>query len=168
MLTEKWRLLSYSFDWQPYCIFRGNGRWMAIQERSSFSYLSRLRRWTLALACTPLTKSEEKERLLAVYITQRSCGAREKIGTSLQTKNSLLPTGNLPGRTRLNSARRVSLRISTQNRKCRVHYKWLFILWPYVVANWQITCALLLTVVLTGFLWPLVIWRFFCGHATFG
>ena len=122
----------------------------------------------LALACTPLTKSEEKERLLAVYITQRSCGAREKIGTSLQTKNSLLPTGNLPGRTRLNSARRVSLRISTQNCKCRVHYKWLFILWPYVVANWQITCALLLTVVLKGILWPLVFWRFFCGRATFG
>ena len=31
------------------------------------SRLSRLRRSTLALACTPLTKSEEKERLLAVY-----------------------------------------------------------------------------------------------------
>ena len=29
--------------------------------------LSRLRRSTLARACTPLTKSEEKERLLAVY-----------------------------------------------------------------------------------------------------
>ena len=31
------------------------------------SRLSRLRRSTLALARTPLTKSEEKERLLAVY-----------------------------------------------------------------------------------------------------
>ena len=32
------------------------------------SRLSRLRRSTLARACTPLTKSEEKERLLAVYL----------------------------------------------------------------------------------------------------
>ena len=34
-----------------------------------FSRVSRLRRSTLARACTPLTKSEEKERLLAVYST---------------------------------------------------------------------------------------------------
>ena len=32
------------------------------------SCVSRLRRSTLACACTPLTRSEEKERLLAVYI----------------------------------------------------------------------------------------------------
>ena len=32
------------------------------------SCVSRLRRLTLARACTPLTKSEEKERLLAVYL----------------------------------------------------------------------------------------------------
>ena len=31
------------------------------------SRVSRLRRSTLVRACTPLTKSEEKERLLAVY-----------------------------------------------------------------------------------------------------
>ena len=33
------------------------------------SRVSQLRRSTLARACTPLTKSEEKERLLAVYIS---------------------------------------------------------------------------------------------------
>ena len=32
------------------------------------SRVSRLRRSTLARACTPLTKSEEKERLLAIYL----------------------------------------------------------------------------------------------------
>ena len=40
------------------------------------SRVSRFRRSTLARACTPLTKSEEKERLLAVYwkaLTARKC-----------------------------------------------------------------------------------------------
>ena len=37
------------------------------QAAALVSYLLRLCRSTLALACTPLTESEEKERLLAVY-----------------------------------------------------------------------------------------------------
>ena len=40
-----------------------------VYEQSLF-FLGPLRRSTLARACTPLTKSEEKERLLAVYTHQ--------------------------------------------------------------------------------------------------
>ena len=36
------------------------------------SRVSRLRRSTLARACTPLTKYEQKERLLAVYVKERN------------------------------------------------------------------------------------------------
>ena len=37
------------------------------QAAALVSHVSRLRRSTLSRACTPLTKTEEKERLLAVY-----------------------------------------------------------------------------------------------------
>ena len=43
-----------------------NARDTQMTMRALVSRVSRLRRSTLARACTPLTKSEEKERLLAV------------------------------------------------------------------------------------------------------
>ena len=46
----------------------GRGTKKGKRAAALVSHVSRLRRSTLARACPPLTKSEEKERLLAVYI----------------------------------------------------------------------------------------------------
>ena len=56
-----------------------------------FSRVSRLRRSTLARACTPLTKSEEKKRLLAVYYM-----SGKKITSSEVSGRKFLPRPNHP------------------------------------------------------------------------
>ena len=53
--------------------------WLKAREGALVSRVSRLRHSTLARACTPHTKSEEKERVFAVYFSGEALGTPPRL-----------------------------------------------------------------------------------------